>query len=412
LDDNSSTEELTTPVVDDGCYGADEQTHVQPYGGGHPTDWSWGCGGSPYRTGPGICDNYKVGPRWHWTFDGLVMTRDETDLNALMDQMVINNMFMSADGSAAGGGTTGVPQLEQFSHGPGGRITFTSQIARCAGYDVQAVYEGINDWNASVVFPKTALPELVPPFVIPPFPNTEPPPPFPEGFQQRSLHYRSTVNSGELNFIASSDPEWRPFFGVRFIRLDDHINDSLNQERQVPLPGPRTDFIGPAMGTAVNDPIGPTHETDRINLFDLENNLMGFQVGLLHDTVRLNERLAIEGFVNGGVYYDRIKYSNVMGVFTTQTFADNTRSTGTGDGRTDESNIVNNDHRELSEISYVSEASISAVCRLNKCWALRGGYQVLWIANVHLADAAYLGNPEQADDMLFHGWHAGIECRR
>ena len=52
------------------------------------------------------------------------------------------------------------------AHGPGGRITFTSQIARCAGYDVQAVYEGINDWNASIVFPKTALPAFVLP--IPP----------------------------------------------------------------------------------------------------------------------------------------------------------------------------------------------------------------------------------------------------
>jgi hypothetical protein len=409
LDDGSSTEELMPPVVD-GCYGGDEQPRVQPYGGGHPTDWSWGCGGSPYRTGPGICDNYKVGPRWHWTFDGLVMTRDETDLNALMEQMIAND----PTGTENANGPLS-PALHQFDHGPGGRITFTSQIGRCTGYDVQAVYEGINDWNASIVYPKLTTPDIDLP--IPPDPNTEPPSPFPERFEQRSLHYRSSLNSGELNFIPNYNPTWRPFFGVRFIKFDDTISDFLNQETQVPLPGPLTTSISPgpvppAAPIIVNDPIGPTHETDRLNLFDLENNLMGFQVGLLHDTVRLNERLAIEGFVNGGVYYDRVKYSNVMGVFTTQTFADNTRSTGTGDGRTDESNIVNNDHRELSEISYVSEASISGVCRLNKCWALRGGYQVLWIANVHLADAAYLGNPEQADDMLFHGWHAGIECRR
>ena len=62
---------------------------VRPYGGGHPTDWSWGCGGSPYRTGPGMCDNWKVGPRWHMTIDGLVMSRDETDLTALIDQMML-----------------------------------------------------------------------------------------------------------------------------------------------------------------------------------------------------------------------------------------------------------------------------------------------------------------------------------
>jgi hypothetical protein len=101
-----------------------------------------------------------------------------------------------------------------------------------------------------------------------------------------------------------------------------------------------------------------------------------------------------------------------MGVFTTQTFADNTRTIDFDDSRVDESNIINNDARDLSEISTVTEASVTAVCRLNKCWALRGGYQVLWITNVHTADTAFLGDSEEADDLLFHGWHCGIECRR
>jgi hypothetical protein len=414
LDGNSPVEELMPPVVE-GCDdfgGSGGRRRVQPYGGGHPWDWSWGCGGSPYRTGPGICDNWKVGPRWHVTVDGMVMSREETDLAALEAQMIANNTFMSGDGTAAGGGTVGTPQTEQFDYGPGGRITFTSQIARCAGYDVQAVYEGINDWNSSIVFPKAALPDLA--VVIPPDPYTFPPDPFPEGFQQRSLHYQSSLNSGELNFLTRGDPEWRPFFGVRYLKFDDRLSDFLNQERQIPLPGPRTDFIGPAVppDIPVNDPIGPTWETDRLNILHLQNNLMGFQAGLLHDTVRLNERFAIEGFVSGGVYYNRIKYSNVMGVFTTQTFADNTRSTDIDDARTDQSNILNNDARDLSEISTVTEASVTAVCRLNKCWALRGGYQVLWITNVHTAEDAFLGDSESADDLLFHGWHAGIECRR
>jgi len=357
------------------------------------------------------------------TIDGMVMHREGTDLTALVAQMRANNTFMSGvvqpfvnpndptgiGAEEVGGGTTLPPASDNFHYAPGGRISFTSQVSRCAGYDVQAVYEGINDWNADVVFPKAALPAFA--LVIPPSPNTEPGPPFPEGFQQRSLHYRSNYNSGELNFLTNCDPEWRPFFGVRFIRFDDEINDSLNQERQIPLPGPSTTTagIGPVN---VNDPIGPTFETDRMNLFHLENNLMGFQVGLLHDTIQLNERFAVEGFVSGGVYYNQVKYSNVMGVFTTQTFADNTRSTAFNDTRTDQSNIVNNDTRDLSEISYETEASLTGVCRLNKCWALRGGYQVLYITNLHTADAAFLGFNDQSQNLFFHGWHAGVECRR
>ncbi len=411
LDSRATTEEQLPTGADErnpDNYGLPHE-HVKPYGGGHPGDWSWGCGGSPYRDGPGLCDNYKVGPRWHVTVDGLVMSRDTTDLIALAAAM---------PGSFPADAPSGIPEgvdpaFENFSYGPGGRVTFASQVSRCVGYDLQAVYEGINDWNASIVYPKEAID--VPPLVIPPEPDTEPGAPFPEGFQQRSLHYRSDLNSGELNFLTNITPEWRPVFGVRFIRLDDEISDTLNQEVQVPLPGPRTETGSgggiPAQVT-VNDPIGPTSETDRINLFHIQNNLMGFQIGLMHDTIQLNNRFAFEGFVNSGVYYNKVKYSNVMGVYTTQTFADNTRSTAVTDARVDTSNIVNNDTRDYAEISYVSEASLTGVCRLNKCWALRGGYQVLWINNLHTADNAYLGNPDETSSMFFHGWHAGVECRR
>jgi hypothetical protein len=115
--------------------------------------------------------------------------------------------------------------------------------------------------------------------------------------------------------------------------------------------------------------------------------------------------------VNGGVYYNKIKYFNRMGTYTTQTGVDNP-ATPFNEGGTFTSVSVNDDDSDLSEISYSAEASISGVCRLNKCWALRAGYQVLWINHVHLADAAYLGNPQQSDDLLFQGWHAGFECRR
>ena len=91
LDGKLPAEELIPPVVTEGSRdeggATGERRGVQPYGGGHPTDWSWGCGGSPYRTGPGLCDNYRIGPRWHVTVDGIVMHRDSTDLVALAAQM-------------------------------------------------------------------------------------------------------------------------------------------------------------------------------------------------------------------------------------------------------------------------------------------------------------------------------------
>jgi hypothetical protein len=414
FDGKLPAEELMPPVVAEGATTtgeAVEKRGVQPYGGGHPTDWPWGCGGSPYRTGPGFCDNYRVGPRWHVTVDGMVMHREGANLDLLIDNMQTG--FASAPNPPGNGIDLGigVPATEQFNNGPGGRIAFMSQVGRCTAYDVQAVYEGINDWDASIVYPKQALPPLGG-FVIPPSPNTEPAAPFTEGFQQRALHYRSNINSAELNFLPFHDSEWRPIFGARFIRFDDEISDSINQERQIPLPGPQTGSSGGPVPVNVNDPIGPTWETDRLNLFHLENNLMGFQIGLLHDTFQLSNRFAIEGFVSGGVYYNKEKYSNVMAVSTTQTFADNTRTTDFNEARNDTSTVVNNDARDLDEISYEAEASLTGVCRLNRCWALRVGYQILWIDHLHLAENAYMGDAFTDRDLTFHGWHAGIECRR
>jgi len=50
LDGKLPAEELMPPVVAEGATNApaDVEKHgVTPYGGGHPTDWPWGCGGSP-----------------------------------------------------------------------------------------------------------------------------------------------------------------------------------------------------------------------------------------------------------------------------------------------------------------------------------------------------------------------------
>jgi hypothetical protein len=447
LDGAPESEELL-PAPDNA--EASGHVRVRPYGGGHPSDWSWGGGGSPYRTGPGRCDDWKVGCGWHVSVDGMVMSREDADLEALADEMIDNHL---------GAEDLEDPVFEQFSHAPGGRIMFTSQVPHYVGYQIQAGYEGIEAWNSSVVF---ELEDFEPEFFTAVITNEtvtdvdvdaaagttditttvgpggttvtvttdnagaeteteietttttsyeegpiplQPDDPFPEGFEQRSLHYRSNYHSGELNFLRGTQSVWRPYCGVRYLKFDDEINDFTNQEVQPPLPFEGPDNVPPGEFLAVA-------ETDRLNLFDIENNLMGFQIGLVHDSWKVNRRLAIEGFVNSGVYYNKIKYTNLTGVFTTQVIADDTSTVTVNEARVDFSNAVNNDVRELSEIAYSAEASLSAVCRLNKCWALRGGYQVLWIANVHLAEDAYLEGETEARDLLFHGWHAGIECRR
>jgi hypothetical protein len=327
-----------------------ERRGVRPYGGGHPGDWSWGCGGSPYRTGPGFCDDWKVGCRWHIAVDGIVMSREDANLAGLT---------AAIDEDSAGDPLVD-PLLEQFDYGPGGRVAFISQVPHYVGYQLHFAYEGVEEWNSAVVFPKFS-----------PMPGSADL----DTSEQRSLHYRSSFHSAELNFVREWHPSLWPFCGVRYIKFDDEINDLINQEAP-----------------------DPTDTTDRLNLFDLQNDLIGFQIGGGYQFWQFGERLAIEGFFNAGVYHNKIKHTNLMGVFTPQ-----------ADGSVNA--VLNNDVSERSEISYVSESSISAVCWLNKCWALRAGYQTLWISDLHLAEDAFLDNDDD-ENLFFHGWHAGVECRR
>jgi hypothetical protein len=376
-----------------------ERRGVRPYGGGHPTDWPWGCNGSPYRTGPGMCDDWRVGCRWHVTVDGIVLQRDPTDLEALRVGMIESDLE----------GIFAAPTFEQFDFDRGARITFCSQVAKYTDWDVRVVYEGVPEWHSSIVYPILPLdpPPLPPPGTPNPpgIPNT-PVTPLELGTEQRRLHYTSMLHSAEIDFLRGRNPEWRPIFGVRYIKFDDEINDFYDQEAPPPLP----DQLG--INIAAPPQLPSATFTDRLNLYDIQNDLIGFQLGLLHDTWQVNRRFAIEGYINGGVYHNRIKYTNLKSTFTTQFYADNVDTTNINEARTDLSGTAINDVREYSQVAYVGEASLTGVTRLNKCWALRCGYQALYIANIHMADDAYLGNENTNRDIFFHGWHAGIECRR
>ena len=340
--------------------------------GQYPDDWMWGCGGWPYANGPGMCDDWKVGCRWHVQVDGLILSREDADLDALFDATDTNSA----------GGAAGRPQVfDQFDYSAGGRVFFTSEIPHRAGYQIQAGWEGIPEWNSSIVYPKFS--------------------PYPAGptnsSEQRSVFYTSSLNSAELNFMRGDCTGLRPFCGVRYIKFDDEINDSINQDVPPPLPSPAPSFS--------------VTETDRVNIMDIENNLIGFQIGTRYDLWRPTRRCLVEGYINAGVYYNRIKRTNLMTVTTTQFTSEDTDMVGS-EARTDVSQTSNLDISEPTDVAATGEASLTGVFYLNRCWALRAGYQFLWIDGVSLAEDAFLDNGIDERSLIFQGCHVGIECRR
>ena len=118
----------------------------------------------------------------------------------------------------------------------------------------------------------------------------------------------------------------------------------------------------------------------------------------------------MEGYINGGVYYNHIRRTNLMTVTTTQYIGEDLAVPGSG--RTDVSKTSNLDVSEPDDAAVIGEASLTGVFRLNRCWALRAGYQVLWIDGVSLAEDALLNTGVESRSLLFQGCHVGVECRR
>jgi hypothetical protein len=370
--------ELPSTAGCDGC--RTEGAFGEDYGfEQYPDNWMWGAGGSPFRTGPGWLDDWKVGPVWDVSVDGMTLWRDAADLAAIENMAELNGAPVDDP----------LTRDTQFGYGGGARVYAMGKVPRSEKYQLQFGYEGVEEWNAALLFPEfDPTPMNADDSLI----------------ASRSLHYRSSMHSAEFNFYRRPERFTRPFWGFRYLRFTDEITDTIDQSSDPPVPF---------------DPTTNSTSTDTINFFDIKNNLIGFQIGLREDTWQINRRFSLHGFLNAGVYYNRIQFANGLIESTTLLAADDptTPADPMNDAPVDESGTFvstssNIASSEPTDVAYLAEASITAICRLNKSVALRGGYQMFWIDGLALAEDAYLDRPLGRHDFLMQGWHVGLEYRR
>jgi hypothetical protein len=283
----------------------------------------------------------------------------------------------------ASGAPDEVELREQFGYGGGGRVFALGTLPRWECYQLQFGYEGIEEWNAELVFPK--VPAAIP----------GPPPPDLAPSERRTIDYCSSWHSAEFNFSQATQGFWTPFAGIRYMRFRDELTDLTQQAASPPLPD--------------GDPVTTT---DTLNLFDVRNQLIGLQIGARRDLWQICQRFTLQGFINSGVYYNNAQRFNRMALTTTERIPDNLVTADINEARTAVSTASNAVSSQVSNVAYAAEASLTGVCRLNKCVALRGGYQFLWVQGVRMAENAYLGSDLPERQLTFQGWHVGVEYRR
>lgn len=387
-----STTALSTPLAIglDGPSSAypngtfSEQLASASQGGGGPV------GGSGYRTGPGRRDNWKVGPHWRATVDGVLLFRDDADLDAMLTQ--VGPLPPSS----------ALPSLEfrdNFDHAAGVRALLTSEFPQCAGYELQIGYVGVEKWLANAYYElETIAAASIPTSDV-------------DVMQRRSLNYESNLHAVEINFQRDTRGFLKPFAGLRYLGLDETISDDNVQFTTGVLPDPVN--VGDTIASDV---------TSTQTAVDIQNNLIGFQTGLRLDMWRPTRKLHFNGFVSAGAYCnivdrdrifqetntvttnERVSVSDGSGGFTEQVNTTvntaTTRSTVSGDG---------------ARVAFVTEAALAGTWKLNSCTALRAGYQVMFLSGVELSEDLWLAPPPVEaieDDLFLHGWFAGLEYRR
>lgn len=344
-------------------------------------DWGWGCGGSPFRTGPGRCDDWRVGPRWTSKVDGVFLFRDETDLAALS--------AAATSGGVAIDPTAADTVSGNIDHGIGARLSLSAYWPQCKNYGMVISYMGVFNWDAGVYDPEVPYSGPLPdPVAV----NT-----------QKEVSYRSSIHSIEVNAQSLNQGNLHLYGGVRYILLDEEVSDVLDQSSRAPVVPPNQ-----ALGI-IGDP--PIDTTDIFRTMEVDNNLIGFQVGLRADRVQIFNRFFLESFVNGGAYCNFVQRTSTYNEVRTYNALDDP-STTESEAVLNVSNSTTGYKADRMRMAFVAEANVSAVYQVNNCTTGRVGYQLLSITGVEMGDSAFVGLDPFSEDLLVHGWYAGVEYRR
>jgi hypothetical protein len=308
----------------------------------------------PWFEGNGHCDNWCVGPHWGIEASGLIMHREDANLSDMIDSV---GVAPSVD--------------DQFEYAPGARLFATAY--NCHGWGMQVGYEGMNDWDASLVFPDTPVADST-----------------------RSIDYMSRLNSVEINFLPNLPQAWKVFSGVRYVQLDEDLQDFSVVDRVIPPPA------DPPTVEAFID-TGTTHI--------LQNHLIGFQLGGLRDGWQVGDRLSFSGFANAGVYHNDLARRDIDTTITTVITSDDLATPE--DEYTETTSVAQTTvRRDFSNVAFLGEAGASVSYKLTPCLALKSGYQVILLDGVGLSGDAFLNPDFDRTSVLFHGLQFGLEYRR
>lgn len=251
-----------------------------------------------------------------------------------------------------------------FDTSAGFRIGLIRHQVLGTAWDLETVYMGVDGWRAATgVLPSVGT-EI--PFITP------------LGDSLNSAHnwafYRSELHNVEINGRRPVR-DWLSFLvGFRYLELNEELRLFQNT------------FVG-------------ADENLTATSLDATNHLIGFQIGA-DGQIWNRGRLELDCVLKAGIYNNNA---------TTQTLRSQSLVVDVDSAR------ASNDHT-----AFIGEIGLTGLYKLDRGWAIRGGYQLLWIEGVALAsDQIAVSDPnagtatvDTSGSPFYHGAFVGLEYRR
>lgn len=274
------------------------------------------------------------------------------------------NAALITDSFAPGGNELLNAADFKFDTEAGFRLGLVRHNVLDTGWDLEAIYFGIDGWRATtgvVNSPAGAVAQFVSPLG-----NTA-------YASDVWASYRSELHNVEVNG-RKQVRDWLSILGgFRYLELNEN-GLSLFQD------------IGPGLNL-VNVSTGAT------------NHLMGFQLGA-DSRILSRGRLELDCVLKAGIYNNKAKNR----AFISQSASPTTFASTASDNHT----------------AFVGEIGLTGLYQLDRGWAIRGGYQLLWIEGVALAsDQIAVSDPgvgtatvDTSGSPFYHGAFVGLEFTR
>jgi hypothetical protein len=246
-----------------------------------------------------------------------------------------------------------------FSFGAGERLGLCWENP--AGMGLELLYFGIDSWQSSANVPSSAFVFGVGDLSID---NTITVPVTAAQFQ-----YTSRLYSGEINLRYALNDWLTPLAGLRWVDFEDRY----------------------AAGGTENHYLGPFSDLVRAH-----NQLYGGQFGLDARLLGRENVFQIDALAKAGLYCDAAAQNNDY-VDTHDSFSASASNT---------------------HLAFLGEIGVTGSWQINRHFALRGGYQVMWLTGVALApnqiaatDFAAGSSVDTSGSLFCQGANAGLEIR-